>query len=190
MDIIFFFYFICTLYVFKNDWVSELHFFLSCQCERRIMSWCRRVSFGLLDMSQYLSNSYLCRSWNQGAYQENSLYGACVLWSSITCMSLILLHWSSKSTLSPPFHCHITLWTSNTILQVRFLDMWEPAVLAIKREGYSVKCNGQRGVIVTEKFQQAMTVWFPKSLSLKLLCLCDTSSFFFRKNVLGFATTF
>jgi len=56
------FSFTCTLYVLKNDWVSELHFFLSCQYERRIMSWCRRVSFGLLDMSQYLSNSYLCRS--------------------------------------------------------------------------------------------------------------------------------
>jgi len=67
--------------------------------------------------------------------------------------------------------------------------MLEPAVLAIKREGYSVKCNGQRGV-VTEKFQQAMTVWFPKSLSLKLLCLCDTSSFFLEKHVLGFVTTF
>jgi hypothetical protein len=45
------------------------------------------------------------------------------------------------------------------ILQVRFIDMWEPAVLAIKREGYSIKCNGQRGVVVTEKFQQATAVW-------------------------------
>ncbi|XP_066381549.1 uncharacterized protein [Miscanthus floridulus] len=47
------------------------------------------------------------------------------------------------------------------LLPVRFLDMWEPAVLAIKREGYSVKCNGQRGVVVTEKFQQAMTINIP-----------------------------
>ncbi|CAN6336562.1 unnamed protein product [Urochloa humidicola] len=47
------------------------------------------------------------------------------------------------------------------LLPVRFLDMWEPAVLAIKREGYSIKCNGQRGVVVTEKFQQAMTVNVP-----------------------------
>ena len=42
--------------------------------------------------------------------------------------------------------------------QVRFLDMWEPAVLAIKREGYSIKCNGQRGGVITEKFQEATAV--------------------------------
>ncbi|RCV16175.1 hypothetical protein SEVIR_3G119000v4 [Setaria viridis] len=47
------------------------------------------------------------------------------------------------------------------LLPVRFLDMWEPAVLAIKREGYSIKCNGQRGVVVTEKFQQSMTINVP-----------------------------
>ncbi|CAN6358848.1 unnamed protein product [Urochloa humidicola] len=47
------------------------------------------------------------------------------------------------------------------LLPVRFLDMWEPAVLAIKREGYSIKCNGQRGVVVTEKFQQAMAINIP-----------------------------
>uniref|UniRef100_A0ACD5VF53 Uncharacterized protein n=1 Tax=Avena sativa TaxID=4498 RepID=A0ACD5VF53_AVESA len=45
--------------------------------------------------------------------------------------------------------------------QVRFLDMWEPAVLAIKREGYSIKCNGQRGVVLTEKFQQATAINIP-----------------------------
>jgi hypothetical protein len=50
--------------------------------------------------------------------------------------------------------------TESLELQVRFLDMWEPAVLAIKREGYSIKCNGQRGVVVTEKFQQATVVCF------------------------------
>jgi hypothetical protein len=42
--------------------------------------------------------------------------------------------------------------------------MWEPAVLAIKREGYSIKCNGQRGVVLTEEFQQA-TVVCPYSFS-------------------------
>ncbi|GJN06065.1 hypothetical protein PR202_ga23750 [Eleusine coracana subsp. coracana] len=46
-------------------------------------------------------------------------------------------------------------------LPVRFLDMWEPAVLAIKREGYSIKCNGQRGVVITEKFQQATVISIP-----------------------------
>lgn len=46
--------------------------------------------------------------------------------------------------------------------------MWEPAVLAIKREGYSIKCNGQRGVVITEKFQQATAVWFQKIISLEI----------------------
>ncbi|XP_044974285.1 uncharacterized protein LOC123442340 isoform X2 [Hordeum vulgare subsp. vulgare] len=46
-------------------------------------------------------------------------------------------------------------------LPVRFLDMWEPAVLAIKREGYSIKCNGQRGVVLTEKFQKATAINIP-----------------------------
>uniref|UniRef100_A0A0A9DN10 DUF7046 domain-containing protein n=1 Tax=Arundo donax TaxID=35708 RepID=A0A0A9DN10_ARUDO len=39
--------------------------------------------------------------------------------------------------------------------------MWEPAVLAIKREGYSIKCNGQHGVVITEKFQQATAINIP-----------------------------
>ncbi|EMS48530.1 hypothetical protein TRIUR3_00700 [Triticum urartu] len=47
------------------------------------------------------------------------------------------------------------------LLPVRFIDMWEPAVLAIKREGYSIKCNGQRGVVITEKFQQATAINIP-----------------------------
>ncbi|KAG0536963.1 hypothetical protein BDA96_03G107200 [Sorghum bicolor] len=46
-------------------------------------------------------------------------------------------------------------------LPVRFLDIWEPAVLAIKREGYSIKCNGQRGVVITEKFQQGTAIHIP-----------------------------
>ncbi|XP_052168881.1 uncharacterized protein LOC127785459 isoform X2 [Oryza glaberrima] len=45
--------------------------------------------------------------------------------------------------------------------QVKFLDMWEPAILAIKREGYSIKCTGQRGVVLTEKFQQATSINIP-----------------------------
>uniref|UniRef100_A0A0A9N6S8 DUF7046 domain-containing protein n=1 Tax=Arundo donax TaxID=35708 RepID=A0A0A9N6S8_ARUDO len=39
--------------------------------------------------------------------------------------------------------------------------MWEPAVLAIKRGGYSIKCNGQRGVVITEKFQQTTSINIP-----------------------------
>ncbi|KAI3970497.1 hypothetical protein MKX01_024144 [Papaver californicum] len=44
---------------------------------------------------------------------------------------------------------------------VGFLDIWEPAILAIKREGYSIKCNGPRGIVVTEKFLPITTVTIP-----------------------------
>lgn len=53
-------------------------------------------------------------------------------------------------------HNYLNYWIPQQ--QVRFLDIWEPAVLAIKREGYSIKCNGQRGVVITEKFQQGTAV--------------------------------
>ncbi|CAO2204962.1 unnamed protein product [Urochloa humidicola] len=56
---------------------------------------------------------------------------------------------------------HVTYEVQVQLPQVRFLDMWEPAVLAIKREGYSIKCNGQRGVVITEKFQQATAIQIP-----------------------------
>lgn len=46
-------------------------------------------------------------------------------------------------------------------LSARYLDIWEQAVLAIKREGYSIKCNGPRGVVVTEKFLPATTITIP-----------------------------
>lgn len=34
----------------------------------------------------------------------------------------------------------------------RYLDIWEPATLEIKSEGYSIKGSGPNGVLVTEKF--------------------------------------
>ncbi|KAG5542074.1 hypothetical protein RHGRI_021805 [Rhododendron griersonianum] len=34
----------------------------------------------------------------------------------------------------------------------RYLDIWEPATLTIKSEGYSIKGSGPNGVLVTEKF--------------------------------------
>ncbi|KAF5180167.1 transmembrane protein [Thalictrum thalictroides] len=46
-------------------------------------------------------------------------------------------------------------------LAARFLDIWEPAILAVKREGYSIKCIGTRGVVVTEKFLQKTAVTIP-----------------------------
>ncbi|XP_039058858.1 uncharacterized protein LOC120202511 isoform X3 [Hibiscus syriacus] len=33
-----------------------------------------------------------------------------------------------------------------------YLDIWEPATLTIKRDGYSIKCSGPNGPVVTEKF--------------------------------------
>ncbi|XP_028238871.1 uncharacterized protein LOC114417965 [Glycine soja] len=39
----------------------------------------------------------------------------------------------------------------------RYLDIWEPATLAITREGYSIKCSGQSGVVITEKFSPSTT---------------------------------
>lgn len=46
------------------------------------------------------------------------------------------------------------------LCQTRYLDIWETSILAIKRDGYSIKCIGPRGGVVTEKFQQNTTVWF------------------------------
>ncbi|XP_037484978.1 probable leucine-rich repeat receptor-like serine/threonine-protein kinase At3g14840 isoform X3 [Triticum dicoccoides] len=44
---------------------------------------------------------------------------------------------------------------------VPVLETWEPAVLAVTRKGYSIKCNGQRGVVATETFQQYMAISIP-----------------------------
>lgn len=44
------------------------------------------------------------------------------------------------------------------------LETWEPAVLAITREGYSIKCNGQRGVVATETFQQYPDINIPADM--------------------------
>ncbi|KAM3193649.1 hypothetical protein ACQJBY_070336 [Aegilops geniculata] len=47
------------------------------------------------------------------------------------------------------------------LLPVKFVNMWDPALLTINREGYSIKSNGQRGVVMTEKFRQATTINIP-----------------------------
>ncbi|URE34382.1 hypothetical protein MUK42_06219 [Musa troglodytarum] len=47
------------------------------------------------------------------------------------------------------------------LLSTRYLDIWDPAILSIKREGYSIKCTGPRGVVVTEKFQPNTTIAIP-----------------------------
>ncbi|KAK4437537.1 hypothetical protein Salat_0087600 [Sesamum alatum] len=42
-----------------------------------------------------------------------------------------------------------------------YLDIWEPATLAIKRDGYSIKCSGPSGVVVAEKFSSSTIVSIP-----------------------------
>ncbi|KAJ1403966.1 hypothetical protein SESBI_26886 [Sesbania bispinosa] len=46
-------------------------------------------------------------------------------------------------------------------LSTGYLDIWEPATLAIKKEGYSIKCSGPNGVVITEKFSPSTTVVIP-----------------------------
>ncbi|WMV14777.1 hypothetical protein MTR67_008162 [Solanum verrucosum] len=46
-------------------------------------------------------------------------------------------------------------------LSTRYLDIWESATLAIKRDGYSIKANGPGGVLVSEKFSQSTIVTIP-----------------------------
>ncbi|RDX99983.1 hypothetical protein CR513_16888, partial [Mucuna pruriens] len=46
-------------------------------------------------------------------------------------------------------------------LSTGYLDIWEPATLAIKKEGYSIKCSGPNGVVITEKFLPSTTVVIP-----------------------------
>lgn len=47
------------------------------------------------------------------------------------------------------------------VLKTGYLDIWEPATLAIKRDGYSIKCNGPSRVVVTEKFSPSIIVCSP-----------------------------
>ncbi|XP_058078969.1 uncharacterized protein LOC131227232 isoform X2 [Magnolia sinica] len=58
-----------------------------------------------------------------------------------------------------------TLFVGHTSFEVSLsagcLGIWEPAILAIKREGYSIKCNGPRGVVITEKFSPSTVVTIP-----------------------------
>ncbi|MED6186540.1 hypothetical protein PIB30_067662 [Stylosanthes scabra] len=46
-------------------------------------------------------------------------------------------------------------------LSTGYLDIWEPATLSIKKEGYSIKGTGPNGVVITEKFTSSSTVMIP-----------------------------
>ncbi|XP_042497945.1 uncharacterized protein LOC122076612 [Macadamia integrifolia] len=56
-------------------------------------------------------------------------------------------------------------------LSAGYLDIWEPAILAIKREGYSIKSKGPRGIIYTQKFQPTTTVSIPFGHATEFLTL-------------------
>ncbi|XP_048226378.1 uncharacterized protein LOC8272414 isoform X2 [Ricinus communis] len=62
-------------------------------------------------------------------------------------------------------HIERTLYSGHASYKVSlstgYLDIWEPATLAIKREGYSIKCSGSSGVVVNEKFSPTTSVSIP-----------------------------
>ncbi|XP_057534959.1 uncharacterized protein LOC130813204 isoform X3 [Amaranthus tricolor] len=47
---------------------------------------------------------------------------------------------------------------SVSLVQANFLDIWEPAILTIKREGYSIRGTGSSIVVINEKFVPGTTV--------------------------------
>ncbi|KAK4840836.1 hypothetical protein QYF36_019400 [Acer negundo] len=55
-------------------------------------------------------------------------------------------------------------------LSTGYLDIWEPATLAVKREGYSIKCSGTSGII-TEKFSSSTTVSIPYGTATEFLII-------------------
>lgn len=74
---------------------------------------------------------------------------------------------SKKITCDPEMQSHIEKAFYNghdsyrVSLSTGYLDIWEPATLAIKKEGYSIKCSGPNGVVITEKFSSSTTVVIP-----------------------------
>ncbi|XP_044500442.1 uncharacterized protein LOC123221628 isoform X2 [Mangifera indica] len=70
----------------------------------------------------------------------------------------------SKITCDPEMQNHIekTLYSGHVSYQVslstRYLDIWEPATLTIKKDGYTIKCSGPTGIVITEKFSSSTNV--------------------------------
>ncbi|ESR41461.1 hypothetical protein CICLE_v10026771mg [Citrus x clementina] len=62
-------------------------------------------------------------------------------------------------------HIEKTLYSGHASFKVSlstgYLDIWEPATLAIKREAFTIKCSGPSGVVITEKFSPTTTVTIP-----------------------------
>ncbi|XP_057972004.1 uncharacterized protein LOC131160384 isoform X2 [Malania oleifera] len=72
-----------------------------------------------------------------------------------------------KITCDPGMHHQIekTLYSGHASYKVSsstgYLDIWEPATLTIKREGYNIKCSGPSGDVVSEKFSPSTRVAIP-----------------------------
>ncbi|XP_027362966.1 uncharacterized protein LOC113870729 isoform X2 [Abrus precatorius] len=74
---------------------------------------------------------------------------------------------NKKITCDPEMRSHIerAFYSGHASYKVSlstgYLDIWEPATLAIKKEGCSIKCSGPNGVVITEKFSPSTTVVIP-----------------------------
>ncbi|KAF3970866.1 hypothetical protein ACB098_04G058500 [Castanea mollissima] len=74
---------------------------------------------------------------------------------------------NKRITCDPEMQNHIekTLYTGHASYRVSYstgyLDIWEPATLSIKREGYNIKCSGPSGVVASEKFSPSTNVTIP-----------------------------
>lgn len=72
-------------------------------------------------------------------------------------------------------HIEKTLYSGHASYKVSlstgYLDIWEPATLAIKREGYSIKCSGPSGVVANEKFSPTTSVAIPYGTPAEFLII-------------------
>ncbi|KAI4378837.1 hypothetical protein MLD38_016263 [Melastoma candidum] len=58
-------------------------------------------------------------------------------------------------------------------LLLGYLRIWEPGILAIKKEGYSIKCSGPSGVVVTKKFSPSTSVTIPYGDASAFSMICS-----------------
>ncbi|KAF7820273.1 uncharacterized protein G2W53_025728 [Senna tora] len=86
---------------------------------------------------------------------------------------------NKKITCDPEMQSSIerTLYSGHASYKVSlstgYLDIWEPATLAIKKEGYSIKCSGPSGVVVTEKFSPSINVIIPYGHVSEFILICS-----------------
>ncbi|CAJ1976370.1 unnamed protein product [Sphenostylis stenocarpa] len=89
---------------------------------------------------------------------------------------------SKKITCDPEMQSHIekAFYSGHASYRVShptgYLDIWEPATLAIKREGYSIKCSGPNGVVITEKFSPSTQVAIPYGHASEFIIISSTGA--------------